>query len=92
MLDILPIGYRIIVKPKEVPEKVGSIFVPNNTKELEPTEGTVVAIGDEVEKVKVGDMIYYGKYAGFRFNRNKTDYVFLNEEDVLGIITGGNDE
>lgn len=88
MLDIIPVGYRIIVEQKEIPERVGSIFIPNTTKELEPTEGVVVAIGKEVDVVEVGDEIFYGKYAGFKFKRFDKEYVFLNEEDVLGIIGG----
>lgn len=86
MLDIIPIGCRIIVEQDKVPEKVGNIFIPPTNKELESTEGRVLAIGDTVTDVEVGEVIYYGKYAGFKFTRGDAEYVFLNEEDVLGKV------
>lgn len=86
MIDLIPIFARVIVKPKDTPDKIGSIYIPNNSKELEATEGEVIAVGDECEKVKVGDHVYYGKYSGFKFDRGGQDYVYMNEEDILGIV------
>lgn len=86
MLDIIPIGYRIIVKQDKVPEKVGNIFIPPTNKELESTEGLVLARGEGVMDVDVGEVVYYGKYAGFKFTRGDAEYVFLNEEDILGKV------
>ena len=85
-IDIIPLGGRLIVKQERAPEYVGNIYIPENTKEMVPTEGIVVRIGEDVDKVSVGDKVYYGRYAGFSFERKKINYVFLNQDDILGKI------
>lgn len=88
MLDIQPLFSRIIAMRKEV-EKVGSIFVPETATSMKATEGEVMAIGNEVDSVKVGDKIYWGKYSGAEIERGGVKYIVMNEEDVLGIIRKG---
>lgn len=88
MLDIEPLFSRIIAKRVEV-EKVGSIYVPETATSMKATEGDVVAVGDEVTTVKLGDKIFFGKYSGAEIERSGVKYVIMNEEDVLGIIKKG---
>lgn len=88
MLDIEPLFSRIIAMRKEI-EKVGSIFVPETATSMRATEGRVVAIGNEVDFVKVGDKIYWGKYSGAEIERHGVKYIIMNCEDVLGIIKEG---
>lgn len=85
MLDIKPLFSRIIAKRVET-EKIGSIYVPETATSMKATEGEVLEIGSEVESLKVGDKIYWGKYSGAEIERNGNKYVIMNEEDVLGII------
>lgn len=102
MLDIKPLMSRIIVKQKdsvkkEEVEKIGSIYVPEviqdrRRRELEgelATEGEVVAVGNEVDIVKVGDKVYWGKYSGSRFTRNGKEYIIMTQEDLLALIGNG---
>lgn len=99
-LDLVPLMSRIIVKRKEVPkesvEKVGSFYVPDISKRQrefdirakieETTEGTVLAIGNEVDLVKVGDQIFFGKYAGAEIKRKGEDYVVMTQEDIIALV------
>ena len=87
VLDLTPLFARVIILRKSLPKQIGSLYVPQTSKEMEPTEGTVVAVGDECDKVKVGNDVYFGRYSGFTFERNKNTYVFCNEEDILAIVT-----
>lgn len=86
MIDLRPLGERVVVEKKDVPQRVGLIILPSTSKEFEPTEGVVIAIGDGVEKVKVGDVVFFGRYSGFTFDRNGKKYVMCNEEDILAIV------
>ena len=84
-LDLIPVLSRIIVK-REVNEKIGSIFLPQNTREMKATEGKVVAAGEGCEIIKVGDKVFYGKYSGFELERNGEKLVIMNEEDVIARV------
>ena len=90
MLDLKPIGERVIILKKGTPKSIGLIVVPETSREMEPTEGTVLAVGEDVTKVKIGDEVFFGRYSGFTFDRNGTKYVLCNEEDILCTIDGTN--
>jgi len=85
-IDLFPVFARVIIKKSGIPKEIGRIIIPDNSREMEPTEGTVVAVGDDCSKVKINDVVYYGRYSGFEFERNGVKYVFCNEEDILAII------
>jgi len=86
MFDLEPLFSRIIIEKKTVPEKVGIIYIPEASKEMEPTEGTVIAVGPDVVEVKVGDVVFFGRYSGFTFTRNNVAYVCCNVEDLIATI------
>ena len=64
----------------------GGIYVPETAKE-KPQRGTVQAIGDKVEKLKVGDQVLFDKYSGTKLKIDDADCLILKEEDVLGKFT-----
>lgn len=84
-LDLVPLFSRIIVKRKEV-KQVGLILIPGNSREMQATEGEVLAVGTEVDIVKVGDIVFFGRYSGAEIERNGEKYVLMNEEDVLSFV------
>lgn len=86
-LDLQPLHDRVIIRRKDTPAALGKIIIPENSKEMEPTEGTVVAVGSDCQHLMVGDVVYFGRYSGFSFERNAGKYVFCNEEDILARVT-----
>ena len=94
-IRIRPLDDRVVVEPMEGEAKTaGGIFLPDNAKE-KPQKGRIVAVGpgkllDSGERgqmsVKVGDEVFYGKYAGSDVEIDGTKYVILRESDVLAII------
>ncbi len=84
-MDLQPLFSRIIVRAKDI-EKVGSIFIPLDSKQMKATEGEVIAVGSECSIVKIGDNIFYGKYSGAEIERCDKKYIIMNEEDVLCFI------
>ena len=56
-MNFRPLGERVLVKRTEVENKTASgIYIPDNAKE-KPHTAEVVAIGNKVEDIKVGDII-----------------------------------
>ncbi|WP_347838677.1 co-chaperone GroES [uncultured Draconibacterium sp.] len=80
---------KILVQPQEAEEKtVSGIIIPDSAKE-KPQVGTVVLVGagkkDEPMELKVGDVVFYGKYSGTELNIDGTDYLLMSQSDVLYI-------
>lgn len=97
-MTIIPLMHRALVKPKPVERTTESgIIIPDTTTRKEQAateEGTIISIGDTFGKdfgamtiPKVGDKVYFAKYAGkFIKDENDQDLVLLNDEDIVAII------
>ena len=91
-----PLHDRIVVKrlEDEGERTRHGIVIPDSAKER-PQEGEVVAVGtgritDSGTSiplvVKAGDRVLFGKYSGSEVTRDSVEYLFMKEEDVLGIV------
>jgi chaperonin GroES len=92
-MNIKPLGNRVILELTEIQQTTESgLIIPDSVKD-EPTEGTVVALGDTVDQqgnpitysVKVGDRVMFPMYTGLKL----TDYPnhrMFNSSDLLGIL------
>ena len=83
-LDMKPILNRIFIYRTKI-LKVGQIIIPNSTRQMELSEGIVVAAGPTCEIAKVDDYILFGKYAGATVERNGCEFVMLDEVDILAV-------
>jgi len=94
-MNLKPLYDRIVVKPIEAEEmSAGGIVIPDNAKE-KPTKGEVLAVGEgkaldngqvRAPKVKVGDKVIYGQYAGSAYKLDGVEYKIVREDDVLAIV------
>jgi chaperonin GroES len=94
---ITPVGWRILIKPKEVKEvsKGGIILTTEASKEREQmgnTTGIVVAMGKQCYATnpawcKVGDKVIFAKYAGLLYvGKDGHAYRLVNDEDITGVL------
>lgn len=89
---IRPLYDRLFVERIQAQDKTaGGLYIPEGAKEKGQT-GKVLAIGtgrlDAQGKtlplsVKVGDVIYFGKYAGTDVDET---HLILKEDDILGVV------
>ena len=94
-MNLKPLYDRVIVKPIEAEEmSAGGIVIPDNAKE-KPTKGEVLAVGEgkaldngqvRAPKVKVGDKVIYGQYAGSSYKQDGVEYKIVREDDILAIV------
>lgn len=75
---LLPIAKRILVQPEE--SKSEKLII---IKGLKPTRFNVIAIGDEVTKVKVNDVVFLDKYAGTEIEHDQQKYFVIEENSIL---------
>lgn len=88
---IRPLSDRVLVK--RVPHEettTGGIIIPDVAKEKGQT-GEILAVGEGRSdgermlpmQVKVGDVVFFGKYAGTEVS---SDLVIIREDEILGIV------
>jgi len=77
----------LVVRQEEEVKKVGLIYIPETVKE-KPVECEVVAVGQSVKCLAVGDSVIVGRYAGAEFEWNHRKYVVIREFEVLGVVRG----
>ena len=84
-MNFKPLGDRVLVERVEETNTTASgIIIPDNAKE-KPSEGKVLAIGSDVEEVKEGDVVVFGKYSGTELVLDGNEYLVLEVSDILGI-------
>ena len=88
-MNIKVLKNKVLVLPDEVENvtKSGIILSLKGKNEEHPTNGTVVAIGDDKNLIlRVGDKVIYNKYSGNTIEVEGKNYVILKESDILCII------
>ena len=48
--------------------------------------GEIVAVGNGVTRVKVGDRVLFGKYSGSTVKVDGDELLVMREEDIMGVI------
>ncbi len=87
--NLKPLADRVIIEPMAAETKTASgIYIPDTAQE-KPQRGKIVAVGsgtkDEEMKVKVGDIVLYGKYAGNEVVVQNETYLIMRQSDLLAI-------
>lgn len=83
-MKLEPFGDRIVALPAEEPT-VGGLILAQGSKER-PVVSVVIALGEDVKKIKVGDRVCYTRYAPNEVELDKKTYIILKEEDILARI------
>ena len=97
MATVKPLYDRVLVKRLENEQvSAGGIIIPDTAQE-KTQMGAVIATGDgklmndgslRALKVKKGDKILFGKYAGTEVKVGNAEYLILREDELLGIVEG----
>ena len=94
-MNLKPLHDRVVIKRMEE-EKVsaGGIVIPDSATE-KPIRGEIVAVGEgkpldngsvRALKVKAGDKVLFGKYAGTEVKIDGTEYLVVREDDILAVL------
>lgn len=87
-MKIQPLGDRVLLKIEKEEEKTKSgLYIPETAQE-KTQSGTVVAVGDDkdVIKVKTGDKVMYDKYAGTNIKIDGVEHLIVKMDDIIAIV------
>ena len=89
-----PLNGRVLVERVRADEvSEGGIYIPETAKEV-PMQGTVIALGEGwyengvfvPTKLKVGDKVLFGRYAGSEIQIDGREQLILLEPDIFGTV------
>ena len=96
-MAIRPLHDRVLLKRKNEEERTaGGLYIPDSAKE-KATQAIVVAVGKgrvlddgsiAAPKVKPGDTVLFGKYAGTEIKFDGEEHLIMREEDLIAVIEG----
>ena len=76
--------YVIVDRIKEEPKKVSGLILTDETdKDNRYKKATIISVGNLVEIVTKGDIIYYDKYAGHDIGQNDELYRVIRARDIV---------
>lgn len=77
-----PLDKRIIIKPIPSTKKESIII----TKDESPQSFQVVAIGDDVTKVNIGDKVLIASFSTSEVTYEGTKYTIVNETNIIAKV------
>jgi chaperonin GroES len=88
-----PLCNRVLIQRIAKPEKIGSIYLPDQAKE-KPEEASVIALGIGKDKdgkdvefiVKVGDQVMVSRWMGTDITMDGNEFAVVKESEIMGII------
>jgi chaperonin GroES len=94
-MNIKPLYDRVVIKRMEEEKmSAGGIVIPDSATE-KPIKGEVLAVGEgkpldngstRAPKVKVGDKVLFGKYAGTEVKLDGVEILVVKEDDIFAVI------
>lgn len=94
-INFRPMDDRVVIDVCDSEDTTsGGIILPDAARE-KPQRGVVIAAGpgktlDSGERgamdVKVGDEVFYGRYAGTEIELDGDSYVVLRESEILAVV------
>lgn len=83
-----PLKGIVLVRQNPPKEKVGGIYLPQNSRDLYEDIGIVEAVGLEVETVKVGDKVLFKRQPNSALPEEEWEnLLMLKEENIMAVIT-----
>jgi len=87
-MKVTPLADRVLVKTEKTESKTASGIIIPDTAQEKTQIATVIAVGDDKEKIKVkaGDRVMYDKYAGTSIKIDGEDHLILKAADIIATI------
>ena len=83
------IGKYIVIDPikeNNTKTKGGLILAESQREDIRYRRANIVSVGTDVNKLKVGNEIYYDKAAGFNIEIKKQQLKVIKEHDVVIVL------
>lgn len=85
---IQPLGSRVLLDVLEEDSMTASGLVIPDSAKTKQQKGTVIAVGDDEEmiKVAVGDTVLFAEYTGTELRHGGKDYLLIDAAELLAVL------
>jgi chaperonin GroES len=85
-MKLTPLTNRVVAKKEKPMNKTASGLLLPDTGKAEVAYAVVESVGPDVKTVKKADKIIYKEYATTNVKIDDTEYIVLEEKDVLATL------
>ena len=93
-MKLRPLGDKVVVKQLEALETTKSGIILTGGAKEKPQEAEVVAVGpggivdgkEVAMQVKVGQKVFYTRYAGTEVKLDGEEYIIVKQSDILAVV------
>lgn len=85
-VNIQPLADYVVAQAEEAQAKTASGLYLTETAQEKPKTAKVVAVGQAVGEIKVGDRIIYKSYSTTDVKVGSVEYILVKEEDILAKV------
>ena len=93
-MKLRPLSDRVVIKSLEAEETTASGFILAGNAKEKPQMAEVVDVGpggivdgkEVTMNVKVGDKVFYSKYAGTEIKLDGVEYTIVRQNDILAVV------
>lgn len=76
-MNLEPIYAQVVIEPMEKPQD--SAVLRADTAKERPTQGKVIAVGEDAKKVQPGDLVVFMPHAGYEVDK----YLVMDQTQIL---------
>lgn len=85
-IPLVPLADYVVIEQEKAQTRTASgLYLPEKAAE-KPKIAMVLAVGDNVKTVKVGDKVVYGGYANTEVKIGDTEYILVKEENLFAKV------
>lgn len=84
---IKPLADNVLIEPIEETTTSSGIIIPDTMKE-KPEKGKVLAVGEFVDGIEIGDVVLFQKWMGEDVEIDRKDAVFISAEYIMAVFKG----
>ncbi len=86
-VKIQPLADYVVAQAEEAEKKTASgLYLPEKSAE-KPKTAKIVAVGKDVDGIKVGDRILYkNEYEATRYTADDNDYVIVSKKNIVATV------
>ncbi len=86
-MSVRPLGSKVFVRRVRLDAaSAGGIVIPETARKKRPNEGEVVAIGDQVEGIEIGQRVFFERYAGDEIGIDGVPHLKLEFGEIIAVV------